>query len=144
MNNFVDSIFDYYSKKNKMALINFNLILENIIPECKKRSLPSASKINFDKSVKINDFYKKFFNLLIKYNEGNEIFSVEKFKKNNFKLIYDLSLEVLKFYYTNESVLKVISKNSLPPFPNGNQIDKGDLLLLEDVFNKGKVYRESE
>lgn len=139
----MNTIFEFYLNKNDRVLKNFNEILDIIIPECKDRSLPSASQIKFDKIVKLNDFYIKIFDSLIEFdNVENQKFDYKKFKKNNFKLIYELSLEVLKFYYSNETVLKIISKNSVPPFPNGNQIEKGNIMLLEEVYNKGKIYKE--
>ena len=42
----------------------------------------------------------------------------------------------------NEKVLELIGVEERPPFPNGYQIEKGDLSLLEPVFLRGKIYRD--
>jgi hypothetical protein len=49
---------------------------------------------------------------------------------------------LLQCYYQNPLVVVAIGMEPRPPFPDGYQVDEGDLLLLETVYLRGKLYRD--
>ena len=50
--------------------------------------------------------------------------------------------ELLKNYYTDPRVQDVVGGSSQAPFPNGVSMPENNLELLEDVYNRGSIYRE--
>ena len=57
-------------------------------------------------------------------------------------------LETLVFhtytaYYQHPRVLRAIGLEAAPPYPNGFELETGDLGLLEAVRRRGKLYRET-
>lgn len=67
---------------------------------------------------------------------------IQLFKKKSKRHFNEIVFKVITYYYTNEKVLSVISSQSVPPFPKGNFVKEGDLLLFEDVFLKGNIWRK--
>ena len=72
------------------------------------------------------------------HRSSNEL--IVEFKKNNPRIFNELSLNIIIYYYTNYNVLNAIKVKSVPPFPNGNSVHDGDLLLLENVFLREPMY----
>lgn len=50
--------------------------------------------------------------------------------------------ELLKEYYTDPAVQNAIGVSSRPPFPNGFSMPENNLELLEDVYNRGSIFRD--
>jgi hypothetical protein len=50
--------------------------------------------------------------------------------------------ELIKSYYTDSRVQEAIGGSSRPPFPMGFPMQENNLDLLEEVFNRGPIYRE--
>lgn len=48
---------------------------------------------------------------------------------------------VMHCYYQDSRVLAAIGVEPRPPFPDGYSVSDGDLLLLEPVFERGRIYR---
>ncbi len=53
-----------------------------------------------------------------------------------------LSHMVIQCYYQNDRVLAAIGVELRAPFPKGYSVEEGDLTLLEEVFNRGRIYRD--
>lgn len=53
-----------------------------------------------------------------------------------------LAREVMACYYQAPAVLSALGARPGPPFPAGNQVEPGDLSLLEPVIARGKIYRD--
>ncbi len=49
---------------------------------------------------------------------------------------------IMRHYYTNDIILEAIGVKSRPPFPEGNSILEGDMLLFESVYERGKIFRD--
>lgn len=49
---------------------------------------------------------------------------------------------VIQCYYQNDRVLAAIGVELRAPFPKGYDVEAGDLTLLEEVFNRGRIYRD--
>lgn len=50
--------------------------------------------------------------------------------------------ELMRSYYTDSRVQDAIGGSSRPPFPSGYPMPENNLDLLEEVFNRGPIYRE--
>jgi hypothetical protein len=64
------------------------------------------------------------------------------FKKKNLRNFNNLIFRINTYYYSNDRVLKAIGIQSRPPFPDGNFVIEGDLLLFEEVYLRGNICRE--
>lgn len=139
--------------ENQLNMLH--LLFNYIIPESESYKIPGAT-ILLDSGDKysaqfINLINKSLFELelLIKnsseviiklkdHRSSNEL--IVEFKKNNPRIFNELSLNIIIYYYTNYNVLNAIKVKSVPPFPNGNSVHDGDLLLLENVFLREPMY----
>jgi hypothetical protein len=72
--------------------------------------------------------------------EKNLLFS--SFSKKNIRLFNKIAHLTLRYYYTDSTVLRALGTVSIPPFPDGNMIPEGDLLLLESVYLRGPIFRK--
>ncbi|MFA5266012.1 MAG: gluconate 2-dehydrogenase subunit 3 family protein [Opitutaceae bacterium] len=57
-------------------------------------------------------------------------------------LMNNVGMDVIQCYYQDPRVLKALGLRGTAPFPDGYQVPAGDLMLLEPVFVRGKLYRE--
>lgn len=64
------------------------------------------------------------------------------FKKANFRDFSVFVNMVLILYYSNKTVLSKLDVGSVSAFPQGNFVKEGDIYLLENVYLKGKIYRQ--
>jgi hypothetical protein len=134
----------------------FNLLFNYIIPESKSKKIPGAALILDSSEIFSEKFMyllsKSFLilELLIKNKSNRDLNSLagnvqveilNEFKKENIIIFNKLCLNIIKYYYSNEKVLKSIDINSTPPYPEGNSVLEGDLLLLEQVFLRAPLYR---
>ena len=63
-------------------------------------------------------------------------------KKNDLREYNSIIFLVFEFYYSNTQILENISKQPVPPFPKGKLIEESDLLIFEDVYLRGKIFRD--
>ena len=56
--------------------------------------------------------------------------------------IFRNTSQVDRAYYQHDDVLKAIGLEARPPFPKGYEVEEGDILLLESVYYRGKIYRD--
>ena len=129
----IEIIFDFIIPQSK----EFDMISSaELIDDEKKNILNNIDLIQTVKSYSKN--VEKEENL---EKQIIQLFQIEK--RNNSRLYNEIILFVFKLYYSNQKVLKKIGKQSTPPFPNGNILEETDLLLFEDVYLRGKIYRDS-
>ena len=67
---------------------------------------------------------------------------IDKLRRKLFRFFSHLTAYVLQFYYQNDGVLEAIGLEARPPFPQGYILEDGDLMLLEPVYERGKIYRD--
>ena len=65
---------------------------------------------------------------------------VNGLKRKLFRFFTDLTTQVVQYYYQHDDILKAIGLDARPPFPKGYDVEEGDILLLEPVFLRGKIY----
>ena len=128
-----------------------------MVPGDTTLALPAASSIGFKEYLRINDgvevavnyevlikkiceekFSNQFENLLA--NQRLEVIKVSKAKDG--KLFVAFLSHLINAYYTNPIVLVRIGAGSVPPFPDGNQINDDDWTILEGVYERGCIYRD--
>ena len=115
---------DYLLEKDIDFLQEDITLFINISNQISKESLKLYAK-NF---LKLNKEERK--NLLI------------EFSKKNKKEFINLALRVVTYYYTDSYILGKIGIKSIPPFPDGNYVIEGDLIMFEDVYLRGSIYRK--
>lgn len=54
-----------------------------------------------------------------------------------------LALETVTCYYQQDAVLEALGLEARPPFPGGYQVLSGDLMLLNPVRARGRIYRDA-
>ena len=132
-------------------------ILGLIIPSSDEYSKPSAAII-LDSKIKLPEEFILMSNSVVnhvqeicdlnlskdwgKLENEEKISVINLFQKKENRLFTNFCLSIINAYYTNELVLKAINTKSIPPFPEGNQVKEIDLLMLEEVFLKGEIFRK--
>ena len=68
---------------------------------------------------------------------------VQAFSETQQALFEGLLFHAYGCYYQDDRVLNAIGAGEGPPFPRGNEVEAGDLALLDPVTQLGKSYRRS-
>ncbi|MBC8486721.1 MAG: hypothetical protein H8D45_11855 [Bacteroidetes bacterium] len=130
-------------------------IFNEIIPEDGINGKIGAGTLidNSSDILKKNNFLNNFvfdvFNQLkaksISSNKSFELHiinALNNLKKNDLKGYNSIIFLVFELYYSNSQILENIGKQPVPPFPTGRLIEDSDLLLFEDVYLRGKIFRD--
>ncbi|HAX96047.1 MAG TPA: hypothetical protein DCY35_05935 [Prolixibacteraceae bacterium] len=144
-------IVNLENRRTLFALVNM------IIPPSKDRKMPGAADIGFvdyvysEKALlwiqeglsEITELshiqYEREFSIL---SGPEQMRIIDGLRRRKFRFFSNLLAQVVSFYYQNDRVLALIGLESRPPFPQGYQLEEGDLTLLEPVYNRGKIYRD--
>jgi len=125
-------------------------ILSVLIPADERRGLQSANEL--DLVVYINEQSPEFVPALIQILETfDDQFAalaeserhqlVDEYSKSQSDLFNALLFHTFACYYQDDRVLEAIGMNADPPFPRGNEIESGDLSLLDPVLKRPRLYR---
>lgn len=140
-----------------MNLEKFTSLLAGIIIPRENDKALSGSDVEFYKFMKkykklsLLENYKKNIEISYKKQTGDSLYKknhieianyIVKTKRKNYRLINEISVLLCECYYSNIEALKKINLPTNPPFPDGNIIQNIDLSILEDVYNRGKKYRD--
>lgn len=132
------------------------VLFNSIIPPNKDESLPGLGDLDFYKYIKESSKESLLDKIiLILEAKSEELFSSNlkdlgesDFKKilkssisKNFRDFNSLALLGCDYYYTNVTVREKLKLTIKPPFPDGNFVKEVDFSVLEQVYNKGKIYR---
>jgi hypothetical protein len=128
-----------------------------VIPATSNNGMPGASflfdfEVNFSASdillfkkvlTQISDFSKtKYENEYVKLGIIDKQIILKTLKQRSTRNFNALAFGIMRHYYTNNTILEAIGVKSRPPFPDGNSILEGDMLLFEQVYEKGQIYRD--
>lgn len=105
----------------------------------------SASDILMFKKVlaQISDFSKtQYEKEYAKLGTIDKQIILKTLKQKSNRSFNALVFGIMRHYYTNDIILEAIGVKSRPPFPDGNSILEGDMLLFEQVYEKGKIFRD--
>jgi len=132
-------------------------VLNLIIPANEDYKMPSANDVGFYsymENINSESFIQEALITIIdeSHNNYSREFSslsadeqfqlVNVLKRKHNRLFINLTNHVFQCYYQNDNVLEAIGVEARPPFPNGYFVKEGELLLLESVYNRGKIYRD--
>lgn len=135
-----------------------NKILDMIIPRSEKFDKPSGAEVNFIEYVDltrnkswITEGLEKITleiesSLGVTLSEINLVSLKEKIdqtKKSNRHFYNSLTKLLVECYYQDNQVVSKIGLGSGTPFPEGYEVIMGDLALLEPVFLRGKIYKDT-
>ncbi len=67
---------------------------------------------------------------------------IEALRTRLFRFFSQLTMAVIKCYYQDDRVLLAIGAEPRAPFPLGFSLPDGDLTLLDEVYERGKIYRD--
>ncbi|HIG44525.1 MAG: hypothetical protein ABGY96_21525 [bacterium] len=129
---------------------NLAALLDAMIPADEDRELPSAAEL--DLVTYITGQAPEFIPVLaLALNSFEEPFAglprterhllVEEFSKNEADLFNALLFHTFACYYQDDRVLVGLGLAPGPPFPRGNEIEPGDLSLLDPVLQRSQLYR---
>ena len=133
-----------------------NDILNFFIPPSEDGNLPGAAEVGFliyiQNENRIQSIQEGLNKISIesKTKYGCDFSKLSKFRKMDLieelrrKYLFffnQLTTLVIQCYYQHDTVLEQIGLEPRAPFPEGFQIRKGDLVLLEPVYLRGKLYR---
>jgi hypothetical protein len=134
-----------------------NEILNLIIPPSKNRRMPGAANVGFLTYLQIEnntqwiqeglikiieESHKKYENEFSALSSSIKTQLINDLKRKFRQFFNHLTILVMQCYYQHDDVLVAIGQEGRPPFPEGYHVLEGDLILLEPVYLRGKVYRE--
>jgi len=140
-------------EQKKILLVLLNMI----IPRSEDGKMPGAIDVGFITYIHnekilfwiqegltkiIDEAQEKYGNNFSNLDVLEQTEIINRLRRVHFRFFNNLAIQVMQCYYKNENVLVSIGLESRPPFPNGYQLEKGDLSLLEPVFLRGKIYRD--
>ena len=132
------------------------LLIDTLLPGDILLKIPSgvqAGLINFLFDMGLNEHCNLFLNALEEISKqkylkdwftldaSERLLCVEWIRRTNRQLSDEILTKCLQGYYSSLLVLNKINVGSIPPFPGGNHLNEDDWQLLENVFNKGAIYR---
>lgn len=147
------------NKLNEEQKNTLNVLLNLIIPPSEDGKMPGATDVGFFSYVhneNIESFIQEILILTIDeshINFGKEFSAlssdeqsqlIKKMRRNHFRFYNGLAAHVIQCYYQHDDVCRAIGLEARPPFPDGYVVEEWDILLLEPVFFRGKIYRETE
>ena len=134
-----------------------NEILNLIIPPSKNRRMPGAADVGFLNYIKkethlqwiregliniIEESHNKYSQEFSSLSGSEQTQLIDKLRRRFLQFFNHLTTQVIQCYYQHDDVLVAIGLEGRPPFPEGYRVLEGDLILLEPVYLRGKVYRE--
>lgn len=129
-----------------------------MIPADHNRNLPDGSQVNVAEFLKTDGIYGEVCTDLDDFSTYLEIeteWKLEELTQEQFgilmkshrkviePLLKRIGPSLLKAYYTNPVVQLRIGVGNKPPFPDGKIVHDGNLELLEPVFNRGPIFRQT-
>ena len=144
-------------KKNDELILNS--LLKIVIPKSKDGEMPSACEIGFFEYIvqydseiiseiikhlnNINKLsHKKYKSKFVDLPEHQKEIIFKRYSINEKLFMGKILQKILDCYYTNDKVLVGLGLNPRPPFPVGNDIETGDLSLLNPVKQRGEFMRK--
>lgn len=126
-------------------------ILDTLVPASEDGLMPGAGELDLAEYLKVNaaDFLQHLPEIVdrfdaefptLQYPARYEL--VDKFRIDQRQLFEQLLFHTYAHYYQDDRVLTGIGSKAGPPFPQGNNVEPGDLSLLDPVVNLQRSYRK--
>ena len=137
-----------------------SLVLNMIVPPGPQRGLPGAADINFLEFLqnRVADLVPEVRSELdqlesisgqqhacafVALAEKQRQSLVDELRKREPNFMSRLALETVTCYYEHPAVVARMDIEDRPPYPKGYQVVAGDLMLLQPVRKRGKIYRDA-
>ena len=138
--------------------LSINAFLDEIIPASDLFGMPNASNTNFlsfiqkrnladrieDFLRELNFFSKEKYGLQFNFLDSlqrSDVISLIKRKRAH--LFFEVITYVANCYYEDANVLRALGLN-YTLFPEGAYLQEGDFELLEPVYERGIIYRDTK
>lgn len=143
---------------NEDQRVSINTFLDDVIPASDLFGMPSASNISFISYIKKRNLTDKIKEFLTELNffskekyglEFNLLDSLQRsdvislFKSKRAHLFFKVITFVANCYYEDVNVLRALGLN-YTLFPEGAHLQEGDFGLLEPVYERGIIYRDTK
>lgn len=93
---------------------------------------------------KINSFSNEAFHKdFLELSEQEQQCILSQNQRKIPTVLNNIMVLLIPQYYSNGAVLEGIDYGDRAPFPDGHHVHEGDLTLLENVFNRGQIYKDS-
>lgn len=136
------------------------VVLDQIIPADRSRNKPSAADVDVLRYIvehdhtylhrlreeisQIQTVSLELHNLaFIDLAGDSQAALINSLRSENPRFLRGLAMNTATSYYQDDRVLNAIGLEARPPFPEGYEVDRGDLSLLEPVKARGKIYRDA-
>jgi hypothetical protein len=134
-------------------------LLSHIIPASQDGRMPAATDIEFESyvaSIEPNfaaelpsalDYLAFVAGSKMRFEaltDAAQQAAIEQSQQKLNKFYSILTPIVFACYYQNEKVLEGLGLESRAPFPKGNDVELGDLSLLDPVRTRGLIWRQSD
>jgi hypothetical protein len=148
------TISEHLNKEQERTLL---ALIYLIIPPSEDGRMPGAADTGFiaymyDRNlvpwiqegliVIAGESYQMHENEFSGLNVAEQLQITEKIRRKHPRFFIRLTTEIIQCYYQHETVIKAIGLEARPPFPDGYQVEEGDLTLLGPVYERGKIYRD--
>ena len=132
-------------------------ILNLIIPPSEDGKIPGAADVGFSAYIHnenilpwireglkniIEELHNKYEHEFSALSSSIQTQLIDDLKRKFRQFFNHLTILVMQCYYQHDDVLVAIGLEGRPPFPEGYHVIEGDLILLEPVYLRGKIYRE--
>ena len=136
------------------------LLLNMIIPPNLDKSMPGAGELDFIGYVTefapdqietiqreldiLNQTAREQYQLTfanLKQNDRDSL--VERLRSENAQFAQNIIVQIMACYYQDDKVVVALGMEARPPFPKGNQVESGDLSLLDPVRQRQQIYRDA-
>lgn len=68
---------------------------------------------------------------------------VQQLRSENAQFAQTIVVQAMTCYYQDDRVVVALGMEARPPFPKGNQVEPGDLSLLDPVRQRQQIYRNA-
>lgn len=135
---------------------SLNAVLDFMIPADHHRGMPGGSKVRIADVLPPDVTEQTLINLAVHLesivnSHGKELRSlapqefweiINSHRQVTDSVVRELGKWLLMAYYTDPRVRDSIGVGARAPFPNGYVVHDGNLELLEQVFERGPIYRK--
>lgn len=116
----------------------------NIVEDILRTLRPASNEIVVEGLGNLRESSQKQFGTPFEEcSDEQRVTLFNEMSSRNANFYRTLSSVLLQCYYRNDDVMRSLDMDPRPPFPEGYEIPKGDLSLLDPVRQRGKIWRDA-
>ena len=137
-----------------------NVVLDMIVPASADGRMPSAADVDVLAYIResegeslpdlkreldrledgaLSNLGKAFVDLKPMDRQG----LVDELRRAEPRFLAALAMQTVTSYYLDDRVMEALGLEPRPPFPEGYEVERGDLSLLDPVRERGKLFRDA-